>query len=321
MTYFTPSPTYTSSDIAAAWDLITKAQKITLLTHKEPDADGASACAGLAHIFTKLGKQTETIYPTGPNRPLLFQAAHVSINAHTQIPDLIIVCDTASADRMYKPDAFAHIPLINIDHHISSSIRGTFNFINFAASSTCEELYVLLSSWDASLIDAHVARCLLYGILYDTQVFYNQGATAQTLRVSADLIDRGANLFELKNELITNKDPKICSLWGSMLSNITISANGKAAWVSVTQETLKQFGLKSPSLLGFSNFFAGLSGVDITIIFYESDWGTTEVSLRSRQSDVNALAHTFGGGGHKHAAGISSKKPMLELIKAITSSL
>jgi len=312
---------YQASDVAKAWELIKNASTITLLTHRDPDADGASACAALDHIFTKQGKTIQTIYPTKANRPLLFQAENIQINTHTQIPELVIACDIANAERMYWPDAFKNIPLINIDHHISNSIKGTINFVDVSASSSCEQVHDLLKLWDEKVIDTHVANCLLYGILYDTQVFSNQGARPKTLRIGADLIDRGANLFQLKTELLSNKDVKTCALWGSMLSTITTSPSGKAAWVSITQNDLKKVDLTTSAVMGFSNFVSGLLNIDITLFFYENEQGKTEVSLRSKHADVNALAGKFGGGGHKNASGLSSDTPMPELIIEMTKGL
>lgn len=57
---------YTEQDVKQAWQLIEKAQKITLLSHQNPDADGISACTALAHILEKMGKTIEAVYPSKP---------------------------------------------------------------------------------------------------------------------------------------------------------------------------------------------------------------------------------------------------------------
>lgn len=312
---------YSKQDLTKAWDLIQKAQKITLLTHYQPDADGISACAVLAHACEKLGKDVETIYPTPSEAPIKRQPSNKLINSHNQIPDLIITLDTANYARLYLPDEFKQIPLINIDHHISNSINGTCNLINPVASSTCEELFIIMQQWCPELIDQYVVECLLFGILYDSQVFHTQSTTAQTLRIAADLVDRGANLFALKDELLADKNPQIIALWGRLLSNIVISKSGNAAWSCITQADLKALNLTPPALVGFSNFLAQISGVDVTIVFYETESGKIKVSLRSKRADVNALAGRFGGGGHKYASGILSSMPLEQLVQEVTEGL
>ncbi len=315
------NPNIENKDVVLAWNLIQSAGKITLLTHHKPDADGISACAALAHILQKLGKELETIYPSKPEFPLKRVAKTELIASHTQIPELLIACDTANYDRLYYPDAFRNIPLINIDHHISNSLNGKFNFLNFTASSTCEVVYRLICEWDRTLLDTYVAECLLMGILYDSQVFHTQATSPQTLRTSAELMELGANLFELKSELLSNKSPGVIALWGKILETVQLSANNKAAWVIISQDDLKKYNVGFSSLIGFSNFLWEISGVDITLVFYEMETGETKVSLRSKQSDVNELASRFGGGGHKNASGILSNRPIYEFMRDVTKNL
>lgn len=312
---------YTSTDLAKAYQLIKSANSITLLTHQKPDADGISACAALAYIFERQHKQVEAIYPSGPETPLKRQAPKTAINTHSIIPDLIITLDTANYQRLYFPDVFKTIPLINIDHHISNSIEGTVNLINPAASSTCEELYKILYAWDSTSIDTYVAECLLFGMLYDSQQFSTKATTAETLRIAATLMDYNVNMFQLALELFSNKNVSVLKLWGILLTQIQSSSTGKSVWVCVPEKVLKQHGLTMEALTGFSNFLAQMSQADITILFTELDSGKTKVSLRSKRADVNSLAQKFGGGGHKNASGIVLNNPLEMTVKHVTQEL
>ncbi len=313
--------TYSPLDIQKSWQLIEQARTITILSHQEPDGDAIGACTAMSLILDKLGKKFEIIYPTKPEIQLKTQAKNTQVNKHTIIPEVIISCDAANYKRLYFPDIFKKIPLINIDHHISNTIKGTYNFINPQASSACEELFTLLKQWCPTLINKDVASALLLGILYDSQIFHTQSTTACTLRIAAELMDYGVDLFELKNDLLSHKNPQIVALWGHLLSNVKISSRGNAVWICITQNDLKRFGLAQASIIGFNNFLSQIADVDITIVFYENETGCTKVSLRSKISDVNALAAHFGGGGHKYAAGITLNKPMPEVIEKITKLL
>ncbi len=305
-------------DIQAAQELISQAKKITLLTHEKPDSDGVSACAALAHILEKESKTLETIYPTKPEFDFKRQPKKILINKHEQTPDLIIMCDTANYERLYYPETFKDIPSINIDHHVSNTLKATVNFIWTETSSACEALYILLHKWGYSPIDTFTAECLLSGILDDTQSFYTTSTQAKTLRIAADLIDAGANLFTLQSELLHNKNPQILKLWGNLLSNITINDKQNSAWAVITQNDLKKLGITLTSLVGFSNFLAQLAQIDITALFYETEDGKSKVSLRSKKTDVNKLANTLGGGGHKNAAGITSDLPIDQIVQKVT---
>jgi phosphoesterase RecJ-like protein len=301
--------------------LIKKAKKITILGHFRPDGDVISACAAMFYVLKKMGKMVETIYPNKPEFPLKRNPKNLLINKHKQIPDLLIALDTANYERCYFPKAFEHIPIINIDHHVSNSIKGTYNIIDIKASSTCEILFTILQKWGKQVIDRFVSECLLCGILSDSQVFQTQATTPKTLEISAKLMKYGANLYKIKNELTTNKDPNIVKLWGHLLSKIKITKSGKACWAKVTQKDLTKHNLELSSLIGFNNFLSQITGIDITLLFYQTKDGKTKVSLRSKKSNVDILASKFGGGGHKNAAGILSNISINTLEKKIIQLL
>jgi phosphoesterase RecJ-like protein len=316
------SLSYNLSDIKSAWELIKASKNVTLLTHTNADGDGISACAALDHILKNLGKNVETICPDKPEFDYKRKPENLLIGKHSQKPDLIIALDTANQERMFWPETFKNIKLINIDHHISNSINGMFNFINPEASSACEELYVILQHWDTSVIDKYVAECLLFGLLYDTQIFHVlHPLNPRPLNIAADLMRHGADIFELEKELLSNKNHNIFIFWGKILSNVKISPSGKAAWATITQNDLVQNGLNLTSLIGFNTILAQISDVDVTVLFYEKEDGKTRVSLRSKTTDVNTFAKQFGGGGHPNAAGLSSDKSIDQVIKEVTAKL
>ncbi len=315
------SETFNVKEILKSFDLIKNSEKITLLTHFRPDGDGISACAALENIFLKMGKKVETVYPSPPEFEFSRTPKNNYIATHKQDPDLIIVLDTANYERLYYPKEFKNKKFINIDHHISNSLNGDLNFVKANSSSTCEILFEIIKMWDKNLIDKFTAECLLFGILDDSMVFHTQSTYPSTLKISAELMELGADLYKLKTELICNKDPKIIIFWGKILSNIQISKSGQTAWAKITQKDLKDNNLTINSLIGFNNFLSQIAGVEYTLLFYQTESGQTKVSLRSKTKDVNKIAMKFGGGGHTNAAGILSDEPIDSLAGKITQKL
>ncbi len=311
---------FNNEEVKNAWESIKKANSITLLTHVNPDGDAISACAALELFLESLDiKQIETIYPnhSAHEATTKRKPKNLLVNSHKQIPDLIISLDTATYERFYYPEEFKSIPLINIDHHISNSIRGKYDFVDYNASSSCEILFCLMKQWYEEKITSEIATRILCGILYDSQNFRTQNTTQKTLQTAANLIDLGASLFTLQREIFSNKDPLLISFWGHLLNTIKISKNKKAVWNTITQEELKKRNITTDSLAGFNNFLSLISNVDMTILFYEAEDGKTEVSLRSKTTNVNNLASNFGGGGHKNAAGIQTEKPIKDVEKEL----
>lgn len=303
--------------VAQALQIINSAQTITLLTHKNPDPDGISACAALSEWLQSLGKSVETIYVNQTDYVLAVNPAGERINNHSRISDLLIACDTANYERLYFPEVFKAIPLINIDHHVSNSIMGTVNLVDGTVSSTCEYLVTIFKAWNVKITKT-IAEALLYGMLYDTQIFQTQPTNAQTLRVAAELIDAGAHIFKLKLLLEAYKTSKNIKFWGSVLQRLTLLPHAKAVIATVTKEDLGAAGVDRSAFLGLNNFISTLTDIDIMIFMYEEESGKTKVSLRSKTADVNVLAGKFNGGGHKYAAGFLSDRSIDDLVQEIT---
>lgn len=301
-----------------AWQALCNAQNVLLLTHKNPDADGISACAAFDIVLRRLNKNVQAVYPTPSEQVLERQPADVCINKHSLEPDIIVICDTANRERAYWHDSFMNKPVINLDHHISNSINATYNFVVGDASSACEVVYAFLATVAPDMIDQSVAECLLFGILYDTQIFQIASTTADTLRTAAALVDKGCIVSDLVVELNAHKDPRVIAFWGALLQSVQYNKNKTAVWVVITQALLAQYGMTQVALVGLNNFLATLSCIDVIAVFTELVDGNCKVSLRSKQADVNKLAQHFGGGGHVHAAGISMQQSIDTTVACVT---
>lgn len=303
----------------AAWQRITQSSQIALLAHLRPDADALGACSALAHALKKLNKQVEIIYPVSHADAVPFSLENVQVGTHTQTPDLIICCDIASDERAYTPPVFADIPRIIIDHHQDNRMHGMHRFVAPEASSTCEIIAELLATWQQPL-DQTMANTLLFGILCDTQSFSTANTSPHTLRIASTLIEAGADLTALNQQRITHSTPAVLKLWGKLLSTLQHTPANNAVWAICTQNDLNQLGLDERALSGFINTLSRTITADVVMLFTQVVAGT-KVSLRSKKTDVRAIAAQFGGGGHTLAAGITSTQPVKILEEAIKKLL
>lgn len=314
------SYTLDTHDASRAWTLIEQAHRITLLAHRKPDGDALSSCAALSQLLTSLGKTVETVYPGGAPERVPFPPAPLHDNTHTFTPDLIISCDTANRARMYYPDKWQTIPLIVIDHHVRTEVTGTIAFTHPQASSTCELVALLFEAWQQTPTPT-IANTLLFGILTDTQSFTTSNTTPRTLEIASNLIRHGANLYAMNQAVIQHTDPRIIALWGNLMANVIWDESKQFASIICPPDFLAKNNFSEKDLTGFINFFSSITTVDVSLLMYEQEDGTTKVSLRSKTTDVNAVANHFGGGGHVNAAGISSKTPLVELHAEVLKQL
>lgn len=308
-----------SHNLIESWKALKNASSVALLTHYKPDGDGISSAAALEIILKACNPHQTlvTIYPTKCEMEVLRHPSEVLINTHTVVPDVVVALDTANYDRLYYPADFKKCVLINIDHHVSNSITGNYNFVVPTAASTCELLAAILKTWCPEKINQPVAHTLLYGMMYDTQFFQTQSTTATTVALAAELMQQGATLYELKNMIFPPKKPSVVNFWGMLLTKIHFSKSSKAAWITVSNHDLAHAHLTAEALGGFNNFFASLIETDIIAIINETPDQKTKISLRSKQADVNALAQLFGGGGHRNAAGALCSEPLAVIEKKL----
>ena len=72
---------------------------------------------------------------------------------------------------------------------------------------------------------------------------------------------------------------------------------------------------------GFVDIIRNVDTVDIAILLKAQNDSITRVSLRSKRTDVNAIASQFGGGGHVRASGCTINLPLPEAKMALIKVL
>jgi phosphoesterase RecJ-like protein len=126
-----------------------------------------------------------------------------------------------------------------IDHHITNENYGELNFVNPEAVATCAILAEKLLTWGLP-INRDIARALLTGIVSDSIGFRTSNTTAKSLRIAADLMDRGANITELYNKALLSRSFAATHYWGYALSRLQHEDN--LVWTALTLQDRKESG-------------------------------------------------------------------------------
>jgi len=71
---------------------------------------------------------------------------------------------------------------------------------------------------------------------------------------------------------------------------------------------------------GFVDIIRNVDTVDIAILLKAEADDRTRVSLRSKGTDVNAIASNFGGGGHPYAAGFRVYESYDEIVRELVTA-
>ena len=197
------------------------------------------------------------------------------------------------------------IPIINIDHHQDSTYFGRINIVKGNTSSTAEIKFEIIEKVGIP-INKEIATCLLIGIFGDTDSFKNPTVNYKTLKATSELLKYGVNLKEITPYTFQDKSLATLKLWGKVLTNLKKNRKFNIISVIIKEEDIIDAKASYEDLEGISNFINCTPGIYASMVIIEKG-GKIKGSLRTLKDsvDVSKIAHLFGGGGHKKAAGFT----------------
>lgn len=97
---------------------------------------------------------------------------------------------------------------------------------------------------------------------------------------------------------------------------------GDLVWTYVSRDDLDAHGVGVEETEDLIDVLRTAREADVAAVIKEQRDGRHKVSLRSRGGhDVAAVAASFGGGGHRLAAGYTSKVELAETVEALRVAL
>ena len=308
----------------AATARVAAAREVLVVSHENPDADTLGAALGIAAIVEARGGRA-TLVCTDPVPPLYafipgVERFRTDPDPATR-PDLVIVCDCGSLDRIgavrdRHAELFAATPHLIIDHHASNGDGGADDWIEPSAAATCELVALLAARLDVPLrsTEGGLAAALLAGIVMDTATFAHPNATSRTLAVSAALVAAGAPLSDISRRLYRTKPDAQLRLFGRVLDRLETAGGGLVIHSALRTADLEATGAASSHSEGIIDLLSQSETAEVAILVKEAGPTTTRVSVRTRPGGVDATVLTghYGGGGHARAAGASIEAPIDE---------
>jgi phosphoesterase RecJ-like protein len=309
-------------------DVIRENDRFLLVTHVNPDGDGIGSQIALHRFLKSLGKESSVVngQPAPINYHFLDGKGEVQVvdpSLHGDafyLADVIFILDISNWDRLGRCG-----PLVReskalrvcIDHHISNDQFADVNLIDVKASSTGELIYRLITGM-AGEITMEIAEPLYVSIITDTGSFRFSNTNSAVHSIAAHLIDIGVDPRGVYENIYENSSIGRIQLLGLALSGLRIAGGGRIAWLKITREMMEKTRTCPQECEGFVDYLRLLKDVEVCLLFIELDDGKVKASLRSRgMVDVNKLAAEYGGGGHRHAAGLfveSGLEPMKDAL-------
>ncbi len=299
------------------WDevvrLLEEAGDVALACHVNPDGDALGSLLAVSMGLRKLGART---YPSWGTTPVAMPPAYAFLpGADTlvqpgEVPDaaVFVALDCGAADRLgdLEEKAKAAPVLINVDHHPGNESFGTHNVVVTHASSTAELAAHLLT--DAGVdFDRAIATALYTGVVTDTGRFQYSNSTPETLRLAADLLERGVSAPDVAIEVFESAPYGFLKLTGRILDRAVLFEDERFIYSWVERADLEETGVAMDETEKLIDVIRATNVAEVAAIFKEQPGGEYRVSLRSKGSvSVGAIARARGGGGHELAAGFTA---------------
>jgi phosphoesterase RecJ-like protein len=313
-------------DFAPALSLITRADRIAIASHVDPDPDAIGSLLGLGVALEERGKQVAFLSdgPVQPNMHFLPRAEAITDTLPPGFtPELFIALDSSDPKRLGSVAqpllADDDIPTLVIDHHATNLMFGEVNVVIVEAAATAEQIVYLLDALDHP-ISKLVADCLMAGFLGDTVGFSVSSTTPLTMRLAARLMEAGAEVHTLTDRLFNSRQLNEVQLWGMGLLNTTLDDG--VLWSVIPYDQREAHDLVGVSRTRLSNMLLTVAAAKVTVSFSETADGNVDISMRARPGyDVGSLALELGGGGHKLAAGCTIPGPLEQAVERVVTTL
>jgi phosphoesterase RecJ-like protein len=305
------------------------APEVALACHVNPDPDAIGSMLGLAGYLASRGKRAVCSWGNQPmNRPRWLAALDgaeflVEPKGFPRAPAVMVALDTASPDRlgMLAPHARRATQSIVLDHHRTNPGFGTIVVLDPDASSTAEVAFRLIERMGGEL-PASAAACLYAGILTDTGRFQYEATTPATLRVAASLRSRGFDHVKLGQALFEDGSFGYLRVLGAAMDRVVLVPQASLVWTYLLQGDVSGRSMSMADTDDLIDVVRLAREADVACVIKQQRDGNFKVSLRSKgATDVGSIAAAFGGGGHRLAAGYTSKAGPEETVRALVAAL
>ena len=305
-------------------DICKNAKKIGIGGHIRPDGDCVGSTLALYQYMRK-------VFPDANVKVYLEEASEIfsCISGYDEMEhnyleeeahDVFFVLDCES-ERLGQGKKYfdAAAVKVNIDHHMTNTGCGDYNYIVHSASATCELIHDLI---DPVYLDIEIAKSLYVGIIHDTGVLQYSNTSPKTLRIVADLIGYGFDFTEIIDKTFYEKTYLQNQIMGRAILESMLLMDGRCIVSSVDKKMMEFYHADSKDLDGIVNQLRITKGVDCAVFMYQIGIMEYKISMRSNEKvNVAKIAELFGGGGHFRAAGCTMNGTFHDVINNLSAQI
>lgn len=315
--------TRTDSILQQVRDAIRERRRFLLTSHARPDGDSIGSQLAMAFALDALGKDVRIVnsdrapehYQEFPGMDRIEIAPHVDADA-----DAVIVMECSDLSRSNVAGLERHF-LINIDHHAGNRMFGALNWHDESAAACGEMVFELIRALRVPLT-LEIATHIYLAILTDTGSFHHSNITPRTFDICRQTVEAGVNPAVMARRVFDSNSFGKLKLIGALLDRMELVDDGRLAVLYLDDQMLAACGCTYNDTEGLINLPLTAREIQAVVFFKVASNGDVRVSMRSKYDvDVRRVANTFGGGGHRNAAGFTAAGRLEELRPRILAML
>jgi phosphoesterase RecJ-like protein len=295
----------TSPELPAIVDAIRARRRFVISSHSRPDGDSIGSQLAMAYALRALGKEAVVVNADPAPAPLM---------AFPGVPDILIAptvegefdaaiimeCGDLARTGVAGLERFF---VINIDHHPGNSGYGAINWFDAKAAACGEMVFDVVRALELPL-SVEIATHIYLAILTDTGSFHYSSISPRTFDICREALDAGVDPVLVARNVYDSNNMGRLKLFGAVLSAMQIDQTGRIAIVYLDHEMARAAGGTYEDTEGLINLPLTVKEIEAVLFFKQDEGEQYRVSMRSKGAiDIGAVAKTFGGGGHKNAAG------------------
>ncbi len=315
------------SDLAAIAEALRAGDRFIVTTHENPDGDALGSLLATTVALRGLGKDVVMFLDGAAPVPREYAFMRLDDLARELPADVgertLVAVDCAKADRIGPDPSVVERAraVINIDHHHDNSLFGDLNLIVADASSTGEVLRDVFRALDIDLTP-ELAEPLYIALVTDTGRFQYTNTTPKALRLAAELVEAGADVHAVFQQVYESVEFAKLKLLARALERARVLEGGRIVVSNLLRVDFAEVGAAGSYSEGIIDYLRAVEGAELAVLIREPPAGeepSKRISLRASvdELDVSAIAHLFGGGGHRQAAGFSTDASVEEIVERV----
>jgi bifunctional oligoribonuclease and PAP phosphatase NrnA len=312
------------------FDFLQTRERFLLTGHENPDGDCLGAQTALFHLLQALGKTVHIVNPDPIGRSFDFLQrstpfGHARADEPLPAFDAVVLLDCSQLSRvgvLGQRLRQSGQPIAVIDHHVGSDHGdGNVHYVDPTAAATGALVRRLYRELKVPLPKA-AAEGVFLSLVADTGWFRYSNADAEVFAMASELVAAGVDGSRIYDALYRRNHPDSATVLAEALARHRLRLHGKLALVSLDKALMERAARADFDTDGVLDPLRSLEGVEVVALLKERFDETVKCSLRSRADvDVQAIVATFGGGGHKKAAGATMKMSLAAAETAIETAV